>query len=327
MLKFSYLYEDYALAAKALSLWMESGARESLDWFRISANAVYAVRDPRAGMRFLRMAPASEKRLSWLRAESDFLSHLASRGYPAARMLPSLGGATVETLPYNGEAWYASYFEGAPGDRSDRIEWTDEIAFRYGEALAKLHVFSREYPADAPFRTYEDALDRAWEVFRAAKREEALFALDALGKALSALPKANDTFGVLHYDFEPDNVFFKDGMPCVIDFESGLRFFYPADVMIALDSLDDAVPEDRLDWARARVLEGYESVTPLDRDLMARRELRAFYDARGLAQTLYCLSDPPKEDEPEWAVELRAKLLDVARFRERNFIDGMNDRL
>ena len=65
-------------------------------------------------------------------------------------------------------------------------------------------------------------------------------------KELESLPLSSSDYGVIHYDFEPDNVFYdeKDGTFSVIDFDDAICCWYALDVVRALDALDEVIEDE-----------------------------------------------------------------------------------
>lgn len=302
MLKLKYLVEDFDLARHALAHWLhdEATLAERLSWFRISSNAVYPFdRDGR--LCFLRLSPAAEKSSAELLGELDFLAFLQRRGYPAMKPVPAMNGEILVPVESACGLWYASAFEGVPGQPLEDLPMTSMLAMAYGAALGRLHVQAMAYHSPIRRRTHADVL--AWmahtlEKHGAPKTVQAEAA--EVARLLAALPRTRESYGLVHYDFEPDNVFW-DGTGCrVIDFEDGMLHFFAVDVVQALDELEEEY--------RAAFLGGYRDacpqaqVSPADFLLMRR-----FRDLYSYARLLHSLSEKP-EPEPEWMPRLVKRL-------------------
>lgn len=64
-----------------------------------------------------------------------------------------------------------------------------------------------------------------------------------VARLLAEQPRSRCSYGLVHYDFEPDNVFW-DGTRChVIDFEDGMLHFYAIDLVQALDEIPETYHE------------------------------------------------------------------------------------
>ena len=312
MLKLKYLYENYDLAKFALKNWKYDTETldEYLQHFRISSNAVYPFLW-QGNMRFLRLSPVSEKMGTNLKGELEFLCYLQNRNYPAVIPVASKSGELVVTLDSIWGKYYASVFKGVDGISIEDTDCNDHILFAYGQALGQLHVLSAEYSPETRKWTYRDALvwiGKVLEEYRAPDKMSA--ELDDVRQALNALPQTGDTFGLIHYDFEPDNVFWdENSRRCTtIDFEDGMYHFFLVDLEQALDALLENIPADRQANAKNTFLRGYQSVKTLQPDYAEKLKLmRRFCNLYSYARLIRCVAEE-YSDEPDWMVRLRKKL-------------------
>lgn len=303
MLKLKYLVEDFELARLALTHWAhdEKTLPERLRWFRISSNAVYPFDDAEGNLCFLRLSPAEEKDEGELRGEIGFLEYLRTRGYPAMRPIPSAEGEMLLRIGAADGLWYASVFAGVPGQSLENLPMTQALATEYGATLGRLHGLSMQYDPPAERRSYTEAA--AWIRATLEKLRSPQAALDALeetARQLDAMPRPRETYGLVHYDFEPDNVFW-DGKGChAIDFEDGMLHFYAIDLVQALDELAEKYHAD--------FLRGYHTACPRARvstdDFPLMRRFRDLYSC---ARLMHSLSEKP-EPEPEWMPQLASRL-------------------
>ena len=302
MLKLKYLEENFDLARYALANWRHDGETlaDRLKWFRISSNAVYPF--DRNGKRcFLRLSPVEEKSKTELLGEIDFLEYLNTHGYPAACPIPTEQGERLLVLDTPWGKWYASAFRGVPGKQLEDIPMTDALAEAYGGALGRLHSLSMGYESPVPRRTEQDVLKWTRHVFEThGMPENILASLDETARRLAELSRRPNRYGLIHYDFEPDNVFW-DGKICsAIDFEDGMLHFYDMDVAVALEEL----PEPQ----RKPFLRGYRGECP--NAIVEERDfplMRRFHDIYALGRLLHSLSEKPVQ-EPEWMPQLTAYL-------------------
>lgn len=316
MLKLKYLYENYDLAKSALENWEYDAdtLEESLRHFRISSNAVYPYLW-QGNMRFLRLSPVPEKMENNLKGELEFLCYLRDRNYHAVVPVASNSGELVVTLDSVWGKYYASVFEGVGGIPIEDIGCNDRILFAYGKALGQLHMLSAEYsPENSPENrkwTYRDVLSwigRVLEEYRAP--DKMLTELEDVRRALNELPQTDDTFGLVHYDFEPDNVFWDEDSQCctAIDFEDGMYHFFLVDLEQALDALSEIIPSDRQSAAESAFLRGYRSVKALEPDYAEKLKLmRRFCDLYSYARLIRCVAEEDS-NEPDWMASLRKML-------------------
>ena len=312
MLKLKYLHENYGLARFALENWEYDA--ETLDGhlqrFRISSNAIYPFLW-QGNMRFLRLSPAPEKMKNNLEGELEFLRYLQSRGYPAVAPVASSSGEFVVTLDSVWGKYYASVFEGVDGKPVEDTGCDDHIVYAYGKALGQLHILSAEYSPEIRKWTYCDALQwigKVLEEYHAPNKMPV--ELEKVRRALNGLPQTKDSFGLVHYDFEPDNVFWDETRQrcTAIDFEDGMYHFFLVDLEQALDALLENVPADRRTAAKAAFLRGYQSVKMLEPDYAGKLKLmRRFCDLYAYARLIRCVAGE-YPDEPGWMVQLREKL-------------------
>ena len=308
MLKLTYLIENFDLARLALAHWPHDEATldARLRWFRISSNAVYPF-DQAGRLCFLRLTPAEEKSAAHIRAELNFLLHLQQVDYPSLRPLPASNGEYLLTLTTPWGIWHACAFSSVPGQPLEDTPLTEDILTQYGAALGQLHRISMQLEALPDRPTWADAL--TWSAGQledgpAFLQEECQTVADALAQ----IPPQKHTFGLVHYDFEPDNVF-SDGKGChVIDFDDSMLHFFAIDLVQALDELP---PEHH-----AAFLRGYRTACPesgaLEADFPLMRRFRNLYS---LARLRHALSEIPSP-QPDWMPPLITRLTEKARFLE-----------
>ena len=306
MLKLIYLTENFDLARLALGHWPhdEDTLDARLQWFRISSNAVYPF-DREGQLCFLRLTPAEEKSAAHIRAELDFLHYLAQADYPALRPIPADNGETLLLLHTPWGDWHACAFTGVPGKNLEDTPLMEEVLLQYGGALGQLHRITMALDTPPARPTWQDVL--AW--CAPYLPEEHLQAeCAAVQEALSQLPKNPHTYGLVHYDFEPDNVFY-DGSRChAIDFDDSMLHFYAIDLVQMLDELDEE--------HHAAFLKGYRASCPESGAKEADFPLmRRFRDLYSLARLRHALSEIPSP-QPDWMPQLVTLLQEKARALE-----------
>lgn len=312
MLKLKYLYENYDLAKLALENWKydTDTLDDYLQHFRISSNAVYPFLW-QGNMRYLRLSPVSEKMENNLKGELEFLCYLQNRNYPAVIPVASNSGELVVTLDSIWGKYYASVFKGVGGISIEDTDYNDHILFAYGKALGQLHMLSTEYSPKNRKWTYGDALLWIGQTLKEYHAPAKMLAeLDQVRQALNELPQTSDTFGLIHYDFEPDNVFWDENNQCCtgIDFEDGMYHFFLVDLEQALDALLENIPANRQIIAKTTFLRGYQSVKMLEPAYDEKLKLmRRFCNLYSYARLIRCVAEE-YPNEPDWMVRLREKL-------------------
>ena len=318
MLKLKYLVENFDLARMALSHWPHDEATlpERFARFRISSNAVYPF-DMEGRLCFLRLTPGEETSSPLIREELRFIRRLRSEGYPAMAIIPADNGEDFVTLHTPWGIWYACAFAAVPGVPLEYTELTEEVIRRYGEALGRMHRLNMEH-LPAPTRPNFLQMMR-WIKTRMEDAPYALFReCDAVEQELTRLWRGPQSFGMIHGDFEMDNVFW-DGESChVIDFNDCMLHFYALDVVIALDELPPEAAETFLRGYRAACPEA--EINEGDFPLMRR-----FKQLHQYARLLHALSERP-DPEPDWMPGLAEKLQGMMHDIEENITTARRQR-
>lgn len=320
MLKLRHLFDDRALAELLRQRWAHDPG--PFAWFRISSNAIYPF-NHRGEPHYLRFAPVDEKRPGQVAAEIALLQHLKQAGYGAAEPVPALDDTYVVTAVTEWGAYVATAFRGVPGIQLGRTGLDDEIVASYGRALAELRVATVGYrPAVAPW-THEAVLDWIGAVLRPLPDSAAALAeADWLAERFAALPRDAADYGLVHYDFEYDNVFFDaaSGRCHAIDFDDAMYHWRAMDIEQALASLADEIEPDALAGKERVFLAAYAAIRPLPERLEAMRLLcRRFAGLYWYARVRRAAAEG-LPDEPEWMVGLRANL--AAGLAERGAVFG-----
>ena len=320
MLKLKYLFENFELAKLALTNWEhdEDTLDEYLKYFRISSNAVYPF-SIRGKRHFLRLAPIEEKQKENLVGELEFLQYLGNAGYGAMKPVAAKNGELLLTLNTKWGGYYASVFEGVAGISIEDTDYREEIMTAYGKALGRLHNLSMDYQPENRKWSYVDVLAWVKKTLTEYQKqypekglplEKMQKEAEAVEQELSKLKQTKETFGLVHYDFEPDNVFYKeeDNSCQVIDFEDGMYHFFLVDIEQVLDSLSEELEGDAFEQAKKYFLQGYESEKALEPDYEPKcRLMRRFCNLFSYARLVRCIAEEVP-NAPEWMVSLKARL-------------------
>jgi Ser/Thr protein kinase RdoA (MazF antagonist) len=294
------------LADQIAARWVAPGAKVRV--LRASANFICRVEEG-GRVSFLRFNHAGERRAEEIGAELDFIRHVTARGIRAARPLPSLAGKLVESVPTELGTFHAVLFEALPGVEREFDE-LDLAGFeRWGQALGQLHCASADFTSpERPGWAQRLAFARREipAVETAAQRE-----LDRVEAELALLPAAPVDFGMIHYDFEQDNLCWQGDAIGSLDYDDCGPYWYAADIAYALRDLFHDRPagvnpgEPRLQ----AFLRGYRSARPLGDEWLARLPLfLRLHNLVAYARITRSLGSGPQPDEPVWLGGLRGKL-------------------
>jgi Ser/Thr protein kinase RdoA (MazF antagonist) len=128
---------------------------------------------------------------------------------------------------------------------------------------------------------------------------------------LAQLPVRDDNFGLIHYDFELDNLIWNRETVGIVDFDDCARYWFAADIAFALrDAFGDnpnAVDlENPIAW---QFLSGYRSARQIhDADLQFVPLFLALHNLVTISKLQDALKPSDAVVEPEWLIALRTKL-------------------
>lgn len=298
------------LAERILENWEHQAA--SVRFFRSSANFLYFFQH--AGKNFfLRFADDSERSREAIEAEIDLVNWLATVGLEVgltvATPICSKKGNFVETIETEWGTFHAVVFAKLEGDQFE-IDDLDADRFQaWGTTLGKLHTAVKGYigPALSARRTWREHLQAA----RAYLPDDAPSMLEEweqIMAALNALATDRDHFGLIHFDFELDNLVWHEQSVGILDFDDCARYWYAADIAFALRDLFAGGPKLDDPLFRAFV-QGYSAHCPLDKESILKIPL--FLRTANLllyASRARSLDFIPGRTYPEWLQILSRKL-------------------
>jgi len=324
MLKLKYLFDNRDLALMLLSNWeYNKSGLDIMDYFRISANAVYPFQ-MNGQTCFLRFAPLEDKQPQVVQAELDYLRYLQENGtlVPEAVASKHEQEVVVQKTPW-GE-FTAVVFTGvaAFAQRLDQLNFSDNLYYGYGETLGNLHNLSRKYTPKIKRPDWLQNLRWTADVLREYNAPvTALKEVSILEEYFTTLPATVDNYGLVHYDFELDNVFYNEATSrySIIDFDDSMYHWYGLDIEQSVCSIKDELPENLHEQAVSIFLNGYRSVTDLDDSNFSYMPMfRRYVDLFGYARCLRSLYEK-WDNEPEWMLDLRKKTIDSMRNRSKSF--------
>ncbi|WP_211748430.1 phosphotransferase [Paenibacillus sp. Marseille-Q4541] len=278
----------------------------TLQFWRASSNVVYHFES--SGIKqWLRFSSASDHQREQLEAELHFMMYLKDHGFPCVSLIASQAGEYLEELQTEEGIYYAVVFSEASGDHIYR-QPTEEEAEQWGRALAELHELSQRYEhKNSGRKHWSEILNDAEKILQrhpeetVAKQELAL-----VREELEHWTEDETNIGLVHYDFQLDNVMFEDGcISDVIDFDDTMVHFYMMDLVRVLE--DDCDEQGRyLEDSEERVssfLKGYGSVRTIPEDWnYTYAVLRRFERVHGYTRLLCSLerSEEVVNEAPAW---------------------------
>ena len=252
------------IAQRILERWDHDPG--SVRFFRSSANFLYAFQH-QGQDHFLRFSDTTERSRGSVDAEVDLVAWLANAGIEVALPVPSTQGNQVETVSTEWGEFHATVLPAMTGQQFG-IEDLDAAGFRrWGAELARLHTVMTAYPGKDARSTWEDHLNMARH--HLPRDSPALHAeLDEITSVLNQLPVTSDNYGMIHSDFELDNLVWQNQSAGILDVDECTRMWFAADIAFALGDLFEEKPN--LDDERYReFVEGYASHRPLDNETLS----------------------------------------------------------
>lgn len=285
---------------------------ESLNFWRGSANYVYffTYKDERYWLRF---SKKDENSLEQIKAEIEFLLYLNNNSYPAVNLIKSKNGSYVEVVEMELETYYAVVFNNADGVNLDMDDMTESQFECWGKDLATLHSLSKSFsPKEYVRDSWKDLLKVTNDILSDFPNEkDAIYESDRIERWLNSLPVIKNNYGLIHYDFELDNVFFNEQLNKfdVIDFDSSIYHWYVMDIVCALGDLHD-LESSKAEIGLQAFLKGYGSIMDIEDDyIKLMPKFQRFDNLVTFAKLLRSLQDSDFSKEPAWLEKLRPRLL------------------
>lgn len=288
----------------------------SLMFWRASSNFVYAFENKQEKY-FLRFSYQQESSIEQITDELAFMEYLRSNDYPCVVPVVSVNGKYIETVQHPEGAYFAVVFHAVIGVGLDEsiteVQWED-----WGKSLASLHQLSELYDSSSNRQwDWKGILQKINTILQAYPNEkEARQELNTLTLYLQSLPISNRNYGLIHYDFQLDNLFYEDKHRSfnVIDFDDAVYSWYAHDIVTALDDfLDDDMNVDHSPVKS--FLQGYRSIRPLsEEDVRTFPYFQRFMKLYQFSKLLWTLEGSDIVDAPQWLDDLKIKLV---RARDR----------
>ncbi|WP_346935921.1 phosphotransferase [Clostridium sp.] len=323
MLKLKYLFDNEDLAHMILKNWeYDYDDPNLLKYYRISSNAVYCCKN-QCNTFFLRFTPAEEKNKEKILAELEFLSYLRDNGYPAVETILSKAGNELEVVDTPWGTFYAVAFKKASGKPIAAMPLTTDLIFGLGKSLGKLHKLSSEFiPVNNKRNDWKETMDWMEDVLSTFPDETAAKSeLSILRAYFSKLPTTKENFGLIHYDFELDNVFYNEITKTYnpIDFDDSMYHWYALDIEQSLDSIKEDMPEEQVESSVNEFIKGYRLEYDISDEMLKLLPIfRRYVDLYGYVRILRSVEEK-WNNEPDWMINLRIKLEDLLNKRKNTF--------
>lgn len=294
------------IADEIVARWLTDDAVVRV--WRASANFVFSVKASK-DQYFLRFNHASERDAETIDAELNYVRHLMRRSIRVGAPILSTSGNYVESISTETGEFHAVLFQALSG-KDWEFDSLDESRFElWGQALGKMHAASKGFSTD--YRpSWTDHVLLAERMIPASE-EDACRELRSVKEILNSLPSSVDDFGLIHFDFELDNLKWENNEAGVVDCDDCAFYWFEADIAFALRNLfEDSI--DNVDFeckSLGAFMKGYRSEMQMS-DAAVRR-IPLFLRMHNLvtfAKLIRTLGDGPSQEEPKWTTDLRNRL-------------------
>lgn len=323
MMKLKYLFDNRNLALMLLDYWdYDKDNIEIMNYFRISANAVYPFRR-NDKVFFLRFSPIEEKLQSDLLAELDFLEYLQCNDYPIADIIKTKDHRKFVLAETPWGSYLAVVFKSVDGKQMEKLPYSKELYCGYGKSLGHLHRLSQTFETSKVLRPdWKERLFWTKEVLQEySAPNNSIMEVDILLDFLSSIEVNKKNFGLIHYDFELDNVFYEKSNHkfSVIDFDDSVYHWFVMDIEQSLNSIECEIADEYHEQAKESFMTGYESEMDISDDMIKLLPVfRRYANVFGYARCLRSLHDT-WSNEPDWMTELRGHIQNLMVKRQEKF--------
>lgn len=309
------------IAQKLIQFWEHDEG--TLELWRASSNFVYAFKRNQVPY-FLRFSFEQDKNMEQLKAELAYMDYLHLNGFPTVTSVKSLSGELIETLMTFEGLYMAVVFRAANGVNLDPDTITETQMKEWGKSLGTLHCLSKKFQPESKRRNnWMDTVQFMEDVFQQHPMEfNAIAELRRVTAWLQSLPIENEVYGLIHYDFQLDNIFFEENRDPsfqVIDFDDAIYHWYAVDIVTALDDFIDN-DHTRSPLLIRSFLNGYRTKMVLENDVVAQfPQYQRYVNLYKFTRLLKSLDYEDIQDAPPWLDGLKEKLVRVTDTLRKTF--------
>jgi Ser/Thr protein kinase RdoA (MazF antagonist) len=138
---------------------------------------------------------------------------------------------------------------------------------------------------------------------------------------LQKIPQNKSNFGLIHGDYEFDNVFYDKNTKkySIIDFGSSIYHWYAMDIEITLNNIKEELPQNDYEKMKKLFINGYNLEYQINEDEIKHFPLfKRFENLRKYIGLKISLEET-WDNEPLWILELRENLNKYTMELEYNF--------
>jgi amicoumacin kinase len=226
-----------------------------------------------AGDYILRIGHTIRRSINLIQGEVHWINTLAAGGAGVAKAVESRQGNLVEVLDdgQGGHFLATAFVRAKGGPPWEKDSWnTPPVIENYGRSIGRMHAISRTYALSNPaWKRPEWDEDITFEITEWLPKSDtvALERFNTLMTYLQALPKSAETYGIVHFDAHPGNIFMDENNVFThFDFDDCLYTWYMNDIAMVL-FYNIMGGNNNPEFARKFIthfLKGYQEETDLD---------------------------------------------------------------
>lgn len=230
---------------------------------------------------------------------------LSRAGVPVVGPLKSRNGEWVEQLESRHGPLLGCSFTQAQGEHLEMEDLSLKHYFHWGKTLGSFHRASADLPRDIKRKDQLQWLDQLLKEAPAKSADE-MDEVVWIKDRLSSLPKNSKNYGLIHYDFELDNLFWSGDEIEIIDLDDCLYSWYAADIAYALRDLFNQGYRINFNLPEAQeFLRGYQREFALEPPWLDRMEefyrIHHYFSYKRIERALDIEKTP---DNPDWLNDL-----------------------
>ncbi|HEY2491923.1 MAG TPA: phosphotransferase [Paenibacillus sp.] len=291
-------------------------------FYRSSANSLFTFKQNGKDY-FLRCIDSTERNIHAIESEINILEYLCEKGLNVVKPVKSRNNKIIEVIETDLGVYHAVVFEKLPGEHLEMDELTDEQFMIWGASLGRLHKATKKLTKDQINKRSSWEEHFTWIKEHLPTHElSATQELGELEKWVKDLQFSEDDIGLIHYDFELDNLRWSDRSFSILDFDDAAVYWYVADIAYALrDLFDEDVDLDNSKFQA--FIKGYKQENTMNESLLV--ELSGFLRIHNLllfTKLLKVVDVPESDSNPHGLQGLRQKLINILN-RHRGRFDRL----
>ncbi|QOR68226.1 phosphotransferase [Cytobacillus suaedae] len=276
-------------------------------YFRGSANFIFMFKRENQWY-FLRCNESTERNIKDYQTELQILQYLEESSISISKPVKSEDGNLIETIFTELGTFHCVVFEGLKGEQVELEALDEEGYYSWGKALGQLHKAFKTIPQELKdsrpsWRNHIQFIKDTVPSDESALYKE----LSEVEKWLTSLQVSEETFGLIHYDFELDNLKWNENGIGILDFDDCVQHWYVADIAYALRDLFEK-DIDINHPSFKQFMNGYISETSIDFNLL--EDLAWFMRLHNLttfAKIFRSVDLIEGESNPQWLSDLKNK--------------------